>query len=177
MIKENICIFIDAERKEKVDVTAISKESGMIFITLQEYDQEKITALIEKARPELQIACEVWEKPQEEETAQKPEKHFRVIQKAVEDMEEEARSFEESDQGKRFLKRLATARDRFDRYNNHGLKFSQLNYLANKHKDSFINASFDDYVLAFDMGVQYEKNRKRKSSRSTNTNRTLTGTV
>ena len=65
MIKENICIFIDDERKEKVDVTAISKESGMIFITLQEYDQEKITALIEKARPELQIACEVWEKPQE----------------------------------------------------------------------------------------------------------------
>lgn len=72
-------------------------------------------------------------------------------------MAAEAASYEDSAEGKRFVKSIKNAAEFTLKHGHGGLLVSQLNYLANKHQNNFINGSWDCYCLAYRRGYNEGK--------------------
>lgn len=138
-------MIINDDAQGTIHVNACSNEGGSATITactLQEAQE-----LLSQGAEKLNEAMQNWKPEGQEEPATDP-KH--LIKRSMEE-KTATQEYEESTQGKRFIKAIEQAKDfTFKRYS--GLKSSQLNYIADKYRNNLVNGSFDLVALAYKQG-------------------------
>lgn len=133
-------MIINDDAQGTIHVNACSNEGGSATITactLQEAQE-----LLGQGIEQLNEAMQAWkQEDHEKKTEAQPRKEEKTA----------AQIYEESTQGKRFIKAIEQAKDfTFKRYS--GLKSSQLNYIADKYRNNLVNGSFDLVALAYKQG-------------------------
>ena len=146
---------IETGREECVDVNAYSKEDSNIFIDADSL--ERALALFPTGIEKAEGAMRAWTP----ETAPPPPvpkekgEHHRVLKDSDEKMEREAKAYEATRKGQRFMKSIDKAREFEDKYcSNSCLYYDNMIYLSNKHKGSLLNGMFDVYCLAYRDGFR-----------------------
>ena len=162
-MKTTILLMIDEDREENLTVTAFSKNIANIYITAA--TMEKAQALLTTGRQQAEEAMASWT-PEQEEAAPAPadqkQKHYVFYTgKTIEDMNEEASAYEDTPAGQRFIKRIDNARAFYFKHNKGGLLMTELNYLANIHRNSLINGTIDLSALAYRRGYNKAKNERK----------------
>ena len=153
-------MIIDDEAQVTLQASACSNEGGNVIIkarTLQEAQE-----LIGQGEEKLNEAMQTW-KP-EEEPATDP-KHYYTIKRSMEEMDEAAKDYEDSPQGRRLLKRIDKAYEFMFKHSKGGLKCLEVNYLANKCYNSFFNGCFDIAALEYMRGYIAGKKEAKKAGR------------
>jgi len=160
-MKRIITMIIEDGRQATVEATACSNEGGNVFITASTLPEAQ--ALIATGAAQLTEAMKDWqpEEEQEEEPAA-DQKHYYVMSRSMEEMQEAAQAYEESPEGQRFTKSIENATEFTFKHSNGGLKVTQLAYLANKHYNSLLNGSFDLTALAYRRGYMNGKAAAKK---------------
>lgn len=169
-MKITAILMIDADKEENVTAKAFSTESANIYITAGNMD--KAQALLITGRQQAEEAMLSWT-PEQEEAApapaeQKPQKHYVLYTgKTIEDMNEEASAYEDTPAGQRFIKRIDNARAFYFKHSKGGLLVSEMNYLANIHRNSLVNGRLDLIALFYKRGftdgkAALEKRRREK---------------
>lgn len=165
-MKMTVLLMIDADKEENVTAQAFSTESANIYITAGNMD--KAQALLTTGRQQAEEAMASWT-PEQEKAApapadQKPQKHYVFYTgKAIEDMDEEAAEYEDTTAGRRFMASINNARDFYFKHSKGGLLMTQLNYIANIHRNSLINGSMDLTALAYRRG--YKEGQKKAAGK------------
>lgn len=165
-MKMTVLLMIDADKKENVTAQAFSTESANIYVTAATMD--KAQALLTTGRQQAEEAMASWT-PEQEEAApapadQKPQKHYVFYTgKAIEDMDEEAAEYEDTTAGRRFMASINNARDFYFKHSKGGLLITQLNYIANIHRNSLVNGSMDLTALAYRRG--YMEGQKKAAGK------------
>lgn len=131
-------------------------------------DADKAQALLTTGRQHAEEAMASWTPEQEEAapapTDQKPQKHYVFYTgKAIEDMDEEAAEYEDTTAGRRFMASINNARDFYFKHSKGGLLITQLNYIANIHRNSLLNGSMDLTALAYRQG--YMEGQKKAAGK------------
>ena len=165
-MKMTVLLMIDADKEENVTAQAFSTESANIYVTAATMD--KAQALLTTGRQQAEEAMASWT-PKQEEAApapadQKPQKHYVFYTgKAIEDMDEEAAEYEDTTAGRRFMASINNARDFYFKHSKGGLLITQLNYIANIHRNSLLNGSIDLTALAYRQG--YMEGQKKAAGK------------
>lgn len=163
-MKMTVLLMIDTDKEEGVTVQAFSKASANIYITAANMD--KAQALLTTGRQQAEEAMASWT-PEQEEAAPAPadqkQKHYVFYTgKTIEDMNEEASAYEDTPAGQRFIKRIDNARAFYFKHSKGGLLVSEVNYLANIHRNSLVNGSIDLTALAYRRGYMNGKAASKK---------------
>lgn len=125
-----VMFMIKDGRQEEVEVKAYGKDSATIFIKADSI--ATASSLLLQAEPQAAEAMQNWEDVQEEVKAPaEPQKHFRIGQQAVEDIQAELDEFTSTTKGAKYIKALETAQDFCYRKANGGMKYSELKYFFN----------------------------------------------
>lgn len=156
-----ITMIIEDGTQATVEATACSNEGGNVFITASTLQEAQ--GLIATGAAQLAEAMKNWqpEEEQEEEPAA-DQKHYYVMSRSIEEMQEAAKEYEESPEGQRFTKSIENAKEFTLKHSKGDLYMMQLNYLANKHYNSLINGSFDLTALAYRRGYMNGKAAAKK---------------
>lgn len=157
-MKRIITMIIEDGTQATVEATACSNEGGDVFITASTLQEAQ--ALIAIGAAQLTEAMKDWQ-PVEEEPEQ-DQKHYYVISRSVEEMNEAAQAYEESPAGRLFAKRVDNAVAFYFKHSKGGLLCTQLEYLANKHYNSLLNGSIDLSALAYRTGYNAGKAAAKK---------------
>lgn len=157
-MKRIITMIIEDGTQATVEATACSNEGGDVFITASTLQEAQ--ALIAIGAAQLTEAMKDWQ-PVEEEPAQ-DQKHYYVISRSMEEMQEAAQAYEESPEGQRFTKSIENAIEFTFKHSKGDLYVTQLNYLANKHYNSLLNGSFELTALAYRRGYMNGKAAAKK---------------
>lgn len=164
-MKMTVLLMIDTDKEENVTVQAFSKVSANIYVTAANMD--KAQALLTTGRQQAEEAMASWT-PEQEEPAPAPadqnQKHYVFYTgKSIEDMNEEASAYEDTPAGQRFIKRIDNARAFYFKHSKGGLLMSEVNYLANTHRNSLVNGSIDLTALAYRRG--YREGQKKAAGK------------
>lgn len=157
-MKRIITMIIEDGTQATVEATACSNEGGDVFITASTLQEAQ--TLIATGAAQLAEAMKNWQ-PVEEEPEQ-DQKHYYVISRSMEEMQEAAQAYEESPEGQRFTKSIENAIEFTFKHSKGGLYVTQLNYLANKHYNSLLNGSFELTALAYRRGYMNGKAAAKK---------------
>ena len=112
-----ITMVIEEGRQATVKATACSNEGGNVFITASTLPEAQ--ALIAIGATQLTEAMKDWQ-PVEEEPAQ-DQKHYYVMSRSMEEMQEAAAAYEASPKGQRFTKSIESAIEFTFKHSNGGL--------------------------------------------------------
>lgn len=160
-----VTMIIEDGRQATVEAKACSNEGGTVFITASTLKEAQ--GLIAIGAAQLAEAITNWQ-PVEEEREEAPaadQKHYYVISRSIEEMDEAAKDYEDSAEGQRLLKRIEKAQAFRFKHNKGGLKCLELNYLANKCYNSFLNGCFDMAALEYMRGYIAGKKEAKKAGR------------
>lgn len=138
-------MIINDGRPSEVEVHATCNECAVIHITAQ--NLEEGIAILKGSDKKAEQKARDW-KPVEKKEAPKPTKTH----------EEFIEEYEATADGKKFLKQIENARSLEAKQGFGGLRMSQMNYLAHKHRNNLINGITDVYSLGYKSG--FEKARK-----------------
>lgn len=155
-----ITMIIEDGRQATVDASACSNEGGNVFITASTLQEAQ--GLIAIGAAQLAEAMKDWQPEEVEEEPAQDQKHYYTITRSIEEMNERAQAYEESPEGKRFLKTIENAREFTFKHSKGGLLCTQVDYLANKHYNSLLNGSFDLTALAYRRGYMNGKAAAKK---------------
>lgn len=161
-MKYTVLMMIEDGRQDTVEASAFSKESANIYIYAGSWQQAQ--ELLPQGQDLAAEACRNWkpEDVQQEEEPAQDQKHYYVMSRSMEEMQEAAQAYEESPEGQRFTKSIENATEFTFKHSNGGLKVTQLAYLANKHYNSLLNGSFDLTALAYRRGYMNGKAAAKK---------------
>lgn len=161
-MKYTVLMTIEDERSQTVEATALSKESANIYIYARSWQQAQ--ELLTQGQDLAAEACRNW-KPEDVQQGEEPaqdQKHYCVINRSMEEMQEAAAAYEASPKGQRFTKSIENAKQFTFKHSKGGLTVPQLNFLANKHYNSLINGSFELTALAYRRGYMNGKAAAKK---------------
>ena len=157
-----VTMIIEDGRQATVEAKACSNEGGTVFITASTLKEAQ--GLIAVGTAQLAEAMTDWQ-PVEEELEEAPaadQKHYYVMSRSIEEMNEAAQAYEESQAGQRFTKRVDNAVAFYFKHSKGGLLCTQLEYLANKHYNSLLNGSIYLSALAYRTGYNAGKAAAKK---------------
>lgn len=157
-MKMTVLFLIETGNAQKVEAAAFSNETANIYITAA--DLQEAAALLPQGQELAVAAMKDW-KP-EEQPVEEPQQHYYTISRSIEEMDEAAQAYEESPEGKRFLKVIESAKEFTFKHSKGGLLCTQVAYLANKHYNSLLNGSFDLTALAYRRGYMNGKAAAKK---------------
>lgn len=161
-MKYTVLMMIEDGRQDTVEASAFSKESANIYIYAGSWQQAQ--ELLTQGQDLAAEACRNWkpEDAQKEEEPAQDQKHYYVMSRSMEEMQEAAAAYEASPKGQRFTKSIENAKEFTFKHSKGGLLLTQLNYLANKHYNSLLNGSFDLTALAYRRGYMNGKAAAKK---------------
>lgn len=148
-MKKIITMMIEDNNNPSTDVQAFSKNDSVIFITAK--DTETALILLDKAQGKAEEACKNWEGEEQEQEPQEKQ-HYYTITRSIEEMDERAKAYEETPEGKRFVKTIENAKQFTFKHSKGSLRCIEADYLANKHYNSLLNGIFDVTALAYRSG-------------------------
>ena len=118
-------------------------------------DEEQASVLVDLVKETLaklpRLQHEVPEEP----------KHYYCSNRSKEESDAFTIEYETTPGGKGFAKRLEKSVDFLKKAKACSLTCAQVNYLADKHYNNFLNGSFDLYALGFKAGADYQKRKAR----------------
>ncbi len=158
-MKMTVLFMIETGNAQKVEAAAFSNETANIYITAA--DLQEAAALLPQGQELAVTAMKDW-KPEEQPVEEEPQQHYYVMSRSMEEMNERAQAYEESPEGKRFLKTIENAKEFTFKHSKGGLLCTQVDYLANKHYNSLLNGSFDLTALAYRRGYMNGKAAAKK---------------
>lgn len=154
-------VVITTGRQADVTAKAYSMDAAEIFIFAA--DLQEAAGLIPQGEKLALEACQNWKPEEQPPVKEKPQKkHYMVSKRSVEDMEADAAAYEASPAGQRFTKSIDAAIDFYNKHSNGGLLVSQISYLANKHKNNFLNGSTELAALYYRLGYRSGKAAGKK---------------
>ena len=154
-----IMLLIEEGNAPAMTAEAHGKDEANVFIkaaTLREAGD-----LLQTAEGTALEACRNWtETPRREEETL----HYITQKKSIEEMEADAAAYEQTPEGKRFQKILDNAKAFYYKRSKRGSgnDVTNINYLANKHRNSLVNGSFDLAALAYRQGYNAAKRDAQK---------------
>ena len=153
-MKISVMMMINDGCSQNVEIKAFGTETANIAImaaTISEA-QELLSQAEEKA---LELMKD-WKPEEPDPEEEKPQKHYLVASKSIEDMEEDWKEYEESPKGQRFIKRVERAKEFNHKHSKSDfISISELYHLANKYQDSLLNGFFDISALAYQQGYKH----------------------
>lgn len=159
-MKINVLIKIEDGNSQKVDVEAFGTDVAAIFVTADTLQNAQ--ALISQAEGTALEAMKNWQ-PKEEpakEQDDKLQKHYSISVKSIEEMDEDAKAFEQTPAGQRFIRQIENAKNFViskKQRRKSSLHINQIEYLADKFHNSLINASFVLSALEYRRGYMHGK--------------------
>ncbi len=135
-MKRIITMIIEDGTQATVEATACSNEGGNVFITASTLPEAQ--ALIATGAAQLTEAMKDWQ-PVEEEPEQ-DQKHYYVISRSMEEMQEAAQAYEESPEGQRFTKSIENAIEFTFKHSNY--RKASLRYLIRLKNITFRTATY-----------------------------------
>ena len=139
-----VTMIINDGRPSEVDIHATCTERAVIHITAKTLQEG--ADILKDAEEKAKNAARDW-KPVEKKEAPKPTKT----------REEFIEEYEATTDGKRFLKQIENSRTLEEKYGFGGLRMSQVDYLATKHRNNLINGVTDLYALGYKSGFDKAK--------------------
>ena len=158
-MKRIFTMIIDDESQVSLQTHACSNEGGNVFITARTLQEAQ--ELIGQGEEKLNEAMQTW-KPEEGQEAPATNPSTK---RSFKEMDEAAKDYEDSPEGRRLLKRIEKAHEFLFKHRKGGLKSLELNYLANKCHNNFFNGSFDIAALEYMRGYMAGKKETKKEGR------------
>lgn len=152
------------DKPQKVEAQAISNNTANIYITAN--TMQEATELLQQGVEKAQEAVKNW-KPVEKPVEEKPQKHYRVGHKAIEDIQAELDEYTSTQAGAKLVNALETAKEFCYKKSNGGMTYSEMTYFYNltavcKEWDAIGGA----YHLAYRRGYNKAKNEQRRKAGS-----------
>ena len=141
-----------------LETTASGTDTANIFITAGSIAEAM--DLLPEAETAAVEAMANW-RP-EEQAEEKTQEHYRVEGYSNEKMDEAVKKYEESPAGKQFVKSIERAREFVFKHKKGSFLYSQIDYLVNKHHNSFIEGCFDIFALSYRRGYMQGKKAAKK---------------
>ena len=143
-----------------LETTASGTDSASIFITAGSIAEAM--ELLPEAEAAAAEAMANW-KPEKKAEDEKPQEHYQAYTAtSIEEMDEIAKAYEETAAGQKLLKSIEQAKKFIFKHRKSDLKYAQIDYLANKHHNNFINGSFELAALYFRRGYNLGKAEAKK---------------